>query len=71
MTLATLLIAGWMLGVAVIAVNERRHMGPVEVWTGSRLLWVLILAWPVSLTVHFLLGPALDRLTDNEDEEAS
>jgi hypothetical protein len=61
MTLAILLIAAWMLGVAVIAVNERRSLADhPDLWVGSRLLWVLVLGWPVSLALFVAMGPFLE-----------
>jgi hypothetical protein len=57
---AVLLLAAWMLGVAVIAVNERLNLGDTpDLWVGSRLLWVLILGWPVSLALYVAMGPFL------------
>lgn len=57
----TALIAIWMLGVAVLAVNERRTLTDYpDLWVGSRLLWAMVLAWPVSLTLHLALEPFVD-----------
>ena len=59
--IAPLLIAVWMLGVAVIAINERRTLTHhPDLWVGSRLLWVLVLGWPVSLALHVAMGPFID-----------
>ena len=65
-----LVIAAWMLGVAVIAVNERRSLAEhPDLWVGSRLLWVLVLGWPVSLALFVAMGPFIDD-TPNQTEAA-
>ena len=59
--IAPALIAIWMLGVAVIAINERRTLTDYpDLWVGSRLLWLMVLAWPVSLAIHLALEPFID-----------
>jgi hypothetical protein len=63
--LVTSILAVWMLGVAAIAIAERRNIADVpDLWEGSRLLWVLVLGWPVTLALFVAGGPFIDNEED-------
>lgn len=59
------ILAVWMLGVAAIAVFERRSIADVpDLWEGSGLLWVLVLGWPVTLALFVAMGPFIQEGED-------